>query len=189
MIKLQDAELTSILPCYISKSEDVQAISYAYKMGMRRMLEYAALSRVYADIDRQPEKVLDLMALEMQSQYYDESMDVDIKREIIRNTLAWYMKGGTVSTVEELIQIAFGKGKVVEWFNSEGEPGTFYIETSAELSPEGIQKFSDVIAKVKNVRSHITTVKVLREIRQPYYLGVICFWHKRIQADGGNLDV
>ena len=44
MIKLQEAELTSVLPAYIKENTDVQAISYAFQMGMRKFSQYVASS-------------------------------------------------------------------------------------------------------------------------------------------------
>lgn len=103
MIKLQEAELTSVLPAYIKENTDVQAISYAFQMGMRKFSQYVASSALYGNIDTLPEFLLDLLSIETRCQYYEESLPIEIKREMIRNSLAWYFKSGTVSAVEELI--------------------------------------------------------------------------------------
>ena len=126
---------------------------------MQKLLNYSILSKLYGNIDNLPGNILDLLALELRSQYYDESMDITIKRNIIRSSLAWYAKGGTVSAVQEMVQTVFGEGKVVEWFDFEGEPGTFYVETDSELSPDGLSKFQRVIEQVKNSRSHLVNVR------------------------------
>lgn len=170
MIKLRDAGLISILPPFIKEDSDVQAVSYAFQMGMQKMLNLANLSSVLANIDELPEKILDLLAIEMRSQYYDESMDIEIKRNIIKNSLAWYAKGGTVSAVDEMIQTVFGEGEVVEWFDFNGEPGTFYIETNAELSPDTISQFNEIIDNVKNMKSQLIDVRVNRKIPQQLYI-------------------
>lgn len=170
MIKLRDAGLISVLPPSIKEDSDVQAVSYAFQMGMQKMLDLANLSSVLANIDELPEKILDLLAIEMRSQYYDESMDIEIKRNIIKNSLAWYAKGGTVSAVDEMIQTVFGEGEVVEWFDFNGEPGTFYIETNAELSPDTISQFNEIIDNVKNMKSQLIDVRVNRKIPQQLYI-------------------
>lgn len=167
MIKFKEAELTSVLPYYIKNDVDVEAISYAYKMGMQKLLSFSLLSELYGNIDNLPDSILDLLALELRSQYYDESMDTTIKRNIIRNSLAWYAKGGTVSAVQEMVQTVFGEGKVQEWFEFGGEPGTFFVETDSELSPDGLNKFQEVIEQVKNSRSHLINVMITRKIELP----------------------
>lgn len=170
MIKLSDAELISVLPPFLKEDNDVQALSYAYKKGMEKMLAYAGLSSLYAEIDTLPNEIVDLLALELQSQYYDESMDISIKRDIVKNSIAWYAKGGTVSAVDAMVQTVFGEGKVVEWYEYNGVPGTFYIETNTELSPDIIKMFNEIIDRVKNKKAHLTNVQVNRKIQQPLYL-------------------
>lgn len=172
MIKLSDAELISLLPSFFKENTDMQALSYAIKKGMEKMLAYSALSALYANIDGLPNEIIDLLALEFKSQYYDESMDIDIKRDIIKNSIAWYAKGGSVSAVDEMIQTVLGEGEVVEWFKYNGKPGTFYIKTSTELSPDAIKRFNEIINKVKNIRSHLTSVEINREIKNTCYAAV-----------------
>ena len=172
MIKLSEAELTSLLPPFIKDDAEVKAISYAYKMGMEKMIAFAEISTLYASIKDLPDEVVDLLALELQSQYYDESMDIDIKRNIVSNSLAWYARGGTVSAVDEMVQTIFGEGEVIEWYEYGGEPGTFYINTITELTPDIIADFNDIIDKVKNIRSHLTNIRINRVIKNPSHIAV-----------------
>ena len=65
MIKLQDAELISVLPPYVKEDPDVQAISYAFKMGIEKFLRYSKAASMYGAIDQLPEHILDLLALEL----------------------------------------------------------------------------------------------------------------------------
>ncbi|MGL5435985.1 MAG: phage tail protein [Lachnospiraceae bacterium] len=172
MIKLTDAELASVWPVYMKQNADAMAISYAFQQGMTKMLAFARKSSLYSNIDELPEELLDLLALELKSQYYDESMDIGIKRNIIKNSLAWYAKGGTVAAANEMIQTVFGSGKVVEWPEFDGEPGTFSIDTKGELSPDVISLFNNILDKVKNKSATLVNVKISREIEQSLYLGV-----------------
>lgn len=174
MINFEDSEIKQILPTLLNKSPEVQAISYAISKQIKKLHSYAMNSMVYADIDHLPELILDLLALELRTQYYDDSMNIESKRELIKNTLAWYMKAGTPRAVEELIISVFGKGKVTEWFDfKDGEkiPGTFDAETAQKLTPETIDQFGKMIKKVKNTRSHLRAIGVTREINQNVLFG------------------
>lgn len=186
MIKLSDAELISVLPSIYKNEIDVQAISYAFKMAMEKMIAFARLSSLYSNIDDLPEDILDLMALECRSQYYDESMEIGIKRNIIRNSLAWHAKGGTVSAVQEMISTIFKNGEVVEWFTESGDPGTFDIVTDSEMSPDAIKQFNKIIKYVKNSRSHLRTLKVKRNIEQKIYIAAIGTLNRKIIVKGGE---
>jgi len=166
MIKLHDGEPLSVLPVYFKEDPDAIAFSYAIKQGMTKLLTFSAMSELYANIDNLPNEILDLVAIELKSQYYNDAMDITIKRKIIKSSLAWYAKGGTISAVNEMIQTVFGDGQVIEWPDFNGEPGTFYIETSAEITPEAIKLFSEIIDKVKNKSSKFISLQVQRDLTQ-----------------------
>lgn len=170
MIKLKDAELISILPPYIKSSADVQSISYAYRMAMQNIFRYSRWTMLYANISELPDAILDLLALEVRAQYYEESMETEVKRDIIRKSIAWYIMGGTVYAVEEMVRAVFGEGRVVEWYQFGGNPGEFYIETNEEFSPDIVRRFNEIIDKVKNKRSKLTKVVVKRKNQQNIYL-------------------
>ncbi len=168
MIKLQEAELTSVLPAYIKENTDVQAISYAFQMGMRKFSQYVASSALYGNIDTLPEFLLDLLSIETRCQYYEESLPIEIKREMIRNSLAWYFKSGTVSAVEELIQVVFGKGELEEWFQFGGVPGTFRVRLQLGDSdiPVDIHDIWKRIRWYKKLSAHLVGIRI------GYYFGV-----------------
>lgn len=172
MIKYTEAELISVLPPYLKNSADVQAISYAFRMAMSKVIRFSVMTSLYANTDELDEDLLDLMALELKTQYYDENMDIQTKRELIKNTLAWYKKAGTPAAVAELVAAAFGEGKVEEWFEYGGKPYMFRIVTNASLTPEMNALFNQMIKKVKNTRSHLESISIIRTIRQTLYAGV-----------------
>ncbi len=170
-------------------SPEFQALSYSLQNAIILVKEKADRSRCFSGIDLLSEEVLDYLAVEMRTMYYSQDMSIEQKKEIIKNTMKWYSKAGTPSAVEELIQVVFGKGKVTEWFEyQEGPytPGTFDIETSAQLTFDMIAKFNQIIKKVKNTRSHLRRIWVVRESEQQLYLGAMptMMPHWTIQDEG-----
>lgn len=189
MIKYSESELIDILPPPMKDNDDVRAISYAVKMATAKLIAFSKRTALYADIDQVPEKILDLMALEMRTQYYDQTMDIDTKRNLVRSTLSWYERAGTPSAVEELVRSIFGVGEVVEWFDfdpSEGEivPGQFDIETNAVMTPQAAEELSKIIRKVKRASSHLRRVLTRREIPQTAYAVSGLMQTKREQSIG-----
>lgn len=170
MIKLQDAELTDVLPYYIKSDADVQAISYAYKMAMGKLLKFARLASLYANIDELPGEIIDLMALETRAMYYDETADIQIRRNIVRNALTWRMKQGTGAAVKSLLETVFKAGELTEWYKSGGAPGTFGVETGEELGWESVHQFSKILEEIKPLRAHLVQVNVSRDVEQPFKL-------------------
>lgn len=167
MIKYEDAELISVLPSVLSSEPSNMAISYAYKMAMEKIIRFSIQTLLYADIDHMEDDILDLMALEFRTQYYDENLPINIKRQLVKNALVWYQKAGTPSAVKELINTVFGDGDVVEWFDFPDPPytpGTFEIQTAARVTEELMLYFANLVQKVKNARSHIRRITILRNV-------------------------
>lgn len=166
MIKLYDSNITDILPEYLSGRAEVIALGYAISKATQRLIGYCHDTSVYAVIDSAPENVLDMLALELDTQYYDDTLSIDAKRTLIKNTLVWYMSSGTPAAVEELVAAVFGEGKVEEWYEYGDDPYYFKITTNAEMTPEMNEKFSRIIKKVKNARSHIRAIDIHRTVDQ-----------------------
>ena len=169
MIKLNDSNITDILPEVFAKKPEVIALGYAINQAMQRMIDYCQNTSIYASIDTLPEDVLDLLAIELRTQYYDDSQSIEVKRVLIKNTLKWYMKTGTAASVTEAVEAVFGNGEVEEWFDYGGEPYYFKVHTSnINSTDEMIQQLTDIIGTMKNVRSHLDAVIV--EVMQKLYL-------------------
>lgn len=174
MTDLKDGLITELLLNDAAYNPEVQALAYALQKEKSRIMDFADRTRTMAMIEQLPETVLDVLAVEMRTPYYKEDLTVDQKRNIIQNTLVWFYKAGTPSAVRELISTLFGEGDVVEWFNFEDDPktpGTFDIVTPARMTADIIERFMQIINKIKNTRSHVRTVKVVREEQALIYIG------------------
>ena len=165
MIKFYEGELADLWPD--QKSPEFLALSYAMKNAIILLKEKSDKTKCYSDIDKLDENVLDYMAVELRTMYYDQSLPIEQKREIIKKTLLWFTKAGTVPAVAEMIEVIFGTGKIVEWPDYTEPPytrGTFDIITSALMTEDVMERLTDIIRRVKNVRSHIRRVVVEREL-------------------------
>ncbi len=173
MIKLNDGQITDLLPEKIAADTDTQCLSYAIMQEHQRLLYHADCTRTLSVIDELPERILDVLAVELRTPYYQESMDLATKRNIIQRTLLWHTKAGTPSAVAELIEVIFGEGSTVEWFNYDEPPytpGTFDIVTNARMTEEITEYFLSVIQRVKNTRSHIRRILIERQMGQHEYV-------------------
>ena len=171
MIKYTESEMLQVMPEPLKYKAEVVALSYAIKRAIGKMVGYTERASVYAAIDKLPEDILDLLAVELRAQYYDEDMDISIKREIVKKTMLWYHRAGTPSAVEELISAVFGEGEISEWFEYGGEPYHFKIKTDAVLSASDMEYFEKIIRNVKNVRSHLEEIQLSREHEGAVYAG------------------
>lgn len=172
MIKLYDSNITDILPESLSKKPEVVALGYALNKAIQRLLGYCQNIGIYDSIDTLPEQVLDLLALEFKTQYYDDAFSIEVKRTLIKNTLNWYMYSGTVTAVTEMVTSVFGDGEIEEWFDYDGEPYHFKVRTSnINSTDEMIQLVTNLVKSVQNVRSQLeeVTVEVMQQL--PLFYG------------------
>lgn len=161
MTDYYNGQITDILPHNIADDPAVQALSAAVREGTRLLVHYASLCYCYCQIDTMPDKILDLMAVELRTQYYDETLDIETKRALVANTLIWYMTAGTPKAVEELVEILFGTGEVIEWWEYGADPFWFKIRTDGHITEDINTIFTDMIRRVKNTRSHIGSIELL----------------------------
>lgn len=154
MIKLINANIMDILPTNL-KNAEVESIGYALMQSQKRIIDTLKKSMVYAGIDDLPESILDVLAQQLRSPYYDPDMSLDKKRTVVKNTLNLFSKLGTPEAVEEMIFYVFGKGELHEWFDTGGNPGTFSISIPETITSESLELFKKLIDKVKNTSSHL----------------------------------
>lgn len=165
MISFTDGGLIDVWPD--KESPQIQALSYAMQQAMIRVKSYADQAMCYSMVDDLPEDILDYFAVEMRAMYYEQYLEIEKKREIVKNTLKWYTYAGTPATVTEMVSAIFGDGRIVEWFNYDEPPytpGTFDIETSGRLTEETFDQISTLIKKAKNARSQIRRVIIIRDV-------------------------
>lgn len=161
MISIEQGELIDILPYNFRNDVEARAFSKALKRGME--LVYQNMQQIFVhNIDDMTNEMLDYMAIQARVPYYTQGLEIEKKRELIKNAGRWHLTAGTATAVEELVSIIFGFGEIKEWNEYGGEPFHFKIRTNARLQANNIQRLSEMIDKVKNVRSILETVEIVR---------------------------
>lgn len=184
MIDFKNSSILDIIPVNYKEHPEVIALAYALQMANKRFTDMADMTRVFSVIDTLPEKIIDVLAIELRTQYYDDTFPLEKKRELVKATMPWYAHAGTTAAVQEMIDKVFGTGMVLEWFDTGDDPGTFTISTTGAVTPETLEEFRTVVSKVKNVRSLLKKISVGNRAEFNYYgfLGV-CAHHKIILHD------
>lgn len=175
MIDLYNGQIIDILPDNIRSDPVAIAISYAISNMMKKIVDHANKAGIYASIDVLDERALDLLAVELRTQYYSDHLSLEEKKEIIKKTLLWYCKAGTVSAVTELTNFVWQSDSVEvhEWFEYGSAPYMFRIilGTDMNIEEEMIDAFLGALWKVKNTRSHLESIAFRRRLDQSLYVG------------------
>lgn len=161
MIDYYDGKMTDIMPDSLKHGPEVQAMAHAVSNTLKKLLDASWKSKIYASIDLLDETVIDLLAVELRTKYYGGWLTLEEKREIVKKTLLWYCKAGTLYAVQELADFVFQDAKVEEWFQYGGGAYLFRIMIqviSQDVSLEKLLQFIGSIYEVKNTRSHLEAV-------------------------------
>lgn len=163
MMRLHESEIINIMPINLITPE-VRALSYSVGQAMRKMLKYSAAAHLYADLRNIPEEALDLIAIELNTQYYMQTLNRKTKEELITQTLQWYMHGGTPSVLEQFLATILDGGRIDEWYEYGG--ARYYFRTFVYAGEHEIKLgygtvIKRQIAKYKNVRSWIEWVALV----------------------------
>lgn len=149
MIKLTDARLTDALPKTLAEQPWVQALAEASRKMRRRVMAYADRTRLFCDIDEASEEALDALAVELQTPLYKNDYPLTVKRQIVKNSMLYYIRSGTRGAVEELLADIYQGAEVEEWFEYGGEPNYFRVaidisrttEPVAEMTPAELESW------------------------------------------------
>ena len=172
MIKLSGSRFTDIMPENLAEQTEIQAITYAVGRQVEKLLAYADGARTYAAIYAVPEKVLDLLAVELRTPYYDENFSLPTKRALIQETILFYTQMGTPAATEKIVSSIFGRGYIKEWFEYNGEPHHFrVIVENMEAVEKLLGEFLNVLRAVKRLSSWLDSVTVLQRHEHHLYTG------------------
>lgn len=149
MIKLTDARLTDALPKTLAEQPWVQALAEASRKMRRRVMAYADRTRLFCDIDEAREEALDALAVELQTPLYKNDYPLTVKRQIVKNSMLYYIRSGTRGAVEELLADIYQGAEVEEWFEYGGKPNYFRVAIDisrttvpvAEMAPAELESW------------------------------------------------
>lgn len=102
------------------------------------------------------EKYLPFLAYAFKVDFWDDSLSVEDKRALIKQSLALHRYKGTTWAIEKVFEALNIKAVVKEWFNYSGEPYHFKIDLSLEdkeITPQKANELTKYVGIYKNVRS------------------------------------
>lgn len=183
MNDLDDIPLKETLPDSIRKDRAVQDICDALKKEMRAVNQATGYGLLLPRIDELSEALLDELAWEYHVDFYDQTLSVDQKREMVRMALENHRKKGTAAVVRSVVSIILEDGRVEEWFQYGGEPYHFRVILimGPMASEDTIQKLVDTVCAVKNVRSWLDYVQFHRESEGHIYFGGANTVHRHVE--------
>lgn len=157
-------KLLEAFPEVLRENDNTNALGKAVADALVEAKDLILLLRLYTNLDELPERILDILAVELRTQYYDTALPIETKRTLIRNTLLWYKKAGTLSALRELVESVFGECRIREWFEYEGTPGHFRLESvDVAAAINNLPRFMDALQRVKRLSAHLDEIAASAE--------------------------
>lgn len=172
MINIREGELLDLLPSLFSRQPEVKALSYALQQATVAFFDALDGAKVYAFIDGAGDAVLDLLAVELMVKYYDTSLDIEAKRNLVKVAMLTSSKDGTKYAVEEVVGTLFGEGKVLEWFEYGGSNNHFRIDLDSKAGYD-VEPLLGVLDNVKRLSSQLDGIRLLTGIDGEMYAGAL----------------
>lgn len=164
MVNLKEAQITSVLPPHMAAEARTQALSRALNKLVNMALGYVPGALLFTNIDNLSEEVIDMMAVDMRTHFYDETLPLNTKRQLVKNTLYWHTIAGTPGAIEKLADVVFGEGTVGEWFEEELEHGYFTVNSvNQKVTNEKAEDFLRLLESIKRKSQHLATVQLISD--------------------------
>lgn len=145
MIELGDAGLIEGLPPDVAKEPWVKILDAVFRERRKKELEAAERLKIYTDIDRADEAILDILAAQFRVDWYDTRYSAETKRRIIKTALEVRRYCGTEWAVQKALSAIYPNVEISEWYDYGGKPGYWRMnanitDNAVIYTPEEIEK-------------------------------------------------
>lgn len=159
-----DVTLLDLLPESMKHDPSVVALAKAITPEFQLISEEIDRNILLANIDTQPEPVVDLLAWEMHVDFYDPTLSLQQKRELVKSSPEWHRYKGTRWAVEKVTSILYPNSTVEEWFEYGGQPFYFKIILNLDAffsSSLDTSQLIELINTTKNRRSWLQSIMLV----------------------------
>ena len=156
-----------LLPESLTRDPQIKACIEGLDEELRKLSSDIRETLLISRIDELSEDILDLLAWQFHLDFYQPTeLNIETKRQLIRESIADHRIRGTPAAVEKLLTTVFKGAQVKEWWEFDGEPYTFRIEQLGHsfTSEQDFKDFEVALDISKNVRSHLEsfTIRLIR---------------------------
>lgn len=165
-MKLSDLEFIRLLPVFMKKEEDNQALAKAMDLIFRDPNKHLQTISTWSQIENLLDDELNELAYELDIDWYDSGSDRQTKISQIKSALKVKKRRGTRWSVEQILSDVFGQAYVREWYEFDGEPYTFEVAIKDPITTQDeYDRMVTLINKGKNIRSRMVQAYLLHEYK------------------------
>ena len=193
MNNIEDYFIHKNLPQSLDK-ENVQEVAKVVDDTLLSFDKTIAEVLIYPAIDMLGSELINTLAIQMHCDFYDDTLPLAVRRNLVKNSIAWHRIKGTPAAVEQMIQTVYQTGVVEEWFDYGGEPFFFKVNLGdSQITTQKIKNLIKMINASKNVRSWLEMLRFSKSIDIIRYLGCFADVHKKYEiipgiVQGGDIS-
>lgn len=176
MIKIDQISIYDLLPPNAQADPTVSAAARALDGHVHQLTQEVKDLSFYQRLleGRITHAEADERAWQDHLDYYDTSLPLEQKRQLLLGAKETHRIKGTPAAIEDLIAILFGEGKVEEWFEYGGDPGKFQVTTNnPAVTQERAQEFYRAVNSVKRLSAHLERVILSQTEEIRLYTGFV----------------
>ena len=165
--ELQHTSLLDILPPNLLRDEQIKTAAQALDAELQKITEATKEALLLPRLDELPEAVIDFLAWQWHVDFYEPvGMDIETKRKLIKNSIAWHRIKGTPAAVEQVVSAVFDTSHVQEWFEYGGKPYHFKVITEDVTTDQDVlSQMRRAINVAKNTRSWLETIEFILHLQ------------------------
>ena len=193
MNNIEDYFIHKNLPQSLDK-KNVQEVAKVVDDTLLSFDKTIAEVLIYPAIDMLGSELINTLAIQMHCDFYDDTLPLAVRRNLVKNSIAWHRIKGTPAAVEQMIQTVYQTGVVEEWFDYGGEPFFFKVNLGdSQITTQKIKNLIKMINVSKNVRSWLEVLRFSKSIDITRYLGCFADVHKKYEiipgiVQGGDIS-
>ena len=193
MNNIEDYFIHKNLPQSLDK-ENVQEVAKVVDDTLLSFDKTIAEVLIYPAIDMLGSELINTLAIQMHCDFYDDTLPLAVRRNLVKNSIAWHRIKGTPAAVEQMIQTVYQTGVVEEWFDYGGEPFFFKVNLGdSQITTQKIKNLIKMINVSKNVRRWLEVLRFSKSIDITRYLGCFADVHKKYEiipgiVQGGDIS-
>lgn len=193
MNNIEDYFIHKNLPQSLDK-ENVQEVAKVVDDTLLSFDKTIAEVLIYPAIDMLGSELINTLAIQMHCDFNDDTLPLAVRRNLVKNSIAWHRIKGTPAAVEQMIQTVYQTGVVEEWFDYGGEPFFFKVNLGdSQITTQKIKNLIKMINASKNVRSWLEVLRFSKSIDITRYLGCFADVHKKYEiipgiVQGGDIS-
>ena len=156
--QLTNLSILSSTPANIAADGNIQELA---KIVTAKLLEAAKkvnLVLIIPNLDTLDSDKIDELAWQYHVDTYSHGYNLEVRRNLVRQSLAWHKLKGTPDAVKETVTAICGNCTLTEWMDYNGNPYYFRVSvaTAEEADIHAVTLAAlKAIAQSKNARSHL----------------------------------